>query len=61
MPLPLYWIGWALPVTYFLEILRGVVLRAADAVDLLPYIAGLAVCCVVILGLSLMRFRKQLD
>lgn len=61
MPLPLYWVGWLLPVTYFLEILRGVVLRAADALDLLPYIIGLATCCAVILGLSLMRFQKQLD
>lgn len=61
MPLPLYLVGWALPVTYFLEILRGVVLRAADAIDLLAYILGLSACCAIILGLSLLRFRKQLD
>ncbi len=28
------------PVTYFIEILRGVVLRAADLADLLPWIGG---------------------
>lgn len=60
MPLPIYLITFLLPVTYFLEFLRGVVLRGADAIDLAPHIGGLAICCVVILGLSLARFRKQL-
>jgi ribosome-dependent ATPase len=61
MPWPLYAVGMLLPVTYFLEILRGVILRAADARDLLPSIAGLAACAAAIVGLSLARFRKQLD
>jgi ribosome-dependent ATPase len=61
MPLPLYLFGFLLPVTYFIEILRGVILRAAYAADLLPAIAGLAACCVAIMALSLARFRKQLD
>ena len=61
MPLPLYLVGFILPVTFFIEILRGVILRAADFIDLVPHILGLAACCVVILALSLTRFRKQLD
>jgi ABC-type multidrug transport system permease subunit len=60
MPLPIYLLSFAIPVTYFLEILRGVILRGADAIDLLPWIGGLAICCAIILGLSLARFRKQL-
>lgn len=58
---PIRAIGYLLPVTYFVEIVRGVILRGADAIDLAPYILGLAVCCVVILSLSVRRFRKQLD
>lgn len=61
MPWPLYLIGGVLPVTYFLEIVRGVVLRSADFADLLPYIIGLVACCVAIATLSLSRFSKQLD
>ena len=61
MPLPIYLLSFAIPVTYFLEILRGVVLRAAGFADLLPHIAGMAICCVVILTLSVARFHKQLD
>jgi ABC-type multidrug transport system permease subunit len=60
MPAPIYVLSFAIPVTYFLEILRGVVLRAADFKDLVPQVIGLLACCAVILVLSLSRFRKQL-
>ncbi len=60
MPLPIYLLSFGIPVTYFLEILRGIVLRGADAVDLVPWVGGLAVCTAMIIGLSLARFRKQL-
>lgn len=59
MPLPIYWATFAIPVTYFLEILRGIVLRGAEFVDLAPHVINLAICTVVILSLSLLRFRKQ--
>ncbi|MCG3129037.1 MAG: putative multidrug ABC transporter permease YbhS [Phycisphaerae bacterium] len=61
MPLPIYLLTYAIPATHFLEILRGVILRGASIAELLPHILALAVCCVVILALSLLRFRKQLD
>lgn len=60
MPLPIWALTYFIPVTYFIEILRGIVLRGADFFDLLPWIAGLATCCIAILVLSVSRFRKQL-
>lgn len=60
MPTPIYLVTFAIPVTYFLEILRGIVLRGADLRDLWPHVVGMIVCVVVIFGLSLSRFRKQL-
>jgi ABC transporter DrrB family efflux protein len=60
MPFPIYIMTFAIPATYFLEILRGVVLRDADIIDLLPQIAGLTACAVAIFTLSITRFRKQL-
>lgn len=60
MPTPIYLVSFAIPVTYFIEILRGIVLRGADLVDLLPSVLGLILCCAVILTLSVARFRKQL-
>jgi ABC transporter DrrB family efflux protein len=60
MPFPIYIATFAIPVTYFLEVLRGVVLRGADFTDLWPHVVGLLCCGMVIFGLSLARFRKQL-
>lgn len=60
MPLPIYWLSFALPATYFIEILRGIILRGAELADLTSSIIGLTICCVVVLGASVMRFRKRL-
>jgi ABC-type multidrug transport system permease subunit len=60
MPVAIYAAGFLLPVTYFIEILRGIILRGAGLADLLPHVVGLSICCLLILGLGLARFRKQL-
>lgn len=60
MPFPIYAVSFLMPATYFLEILRGIILRGADLIDLIPQVIGLSVCCISILALSLARFRKQL-
>ena len=61
MPLPIYVLTFGIPVTYFIEILRGIVLRAADFADLVPSIVGLTICGGVVLSLSVLRFQKRLD
>lgn len=61
MPTPIYLLTFAIPVTYFIEILRGIVLRAADFADLLPAVIGLTVCTVMVLTISIARFRKHLS
>jgi len=38
-----------------------VILRAADVVDLVPHVIGLAIVGAAILSASILRFRKQLD
>ncbi|MCC6679539.1 MAG: ABC transporter ATP-binding protein/permease [Phycisphaeraceae bacterium] len=60
MPDVIWLLTFLIPVTYFIEILRGVILRAADFGDLMPWITGLTICCVAVLTLSVARFRKQL-
>ena len=60
MPLPIYVVTFAIPVTYFIEILRGIVLRAADFRDLIPSIVGLTICGIVVLLLAVIRFQKRL-
>ena len=60
MPVPIYLFSFALPATYFIEILRGVVLRGADFIDMAPHVFGLSICTLVVLSISLFRFKKQL-
>lgn len=60
MPLPIYIITFAIPVTYFIEILRGIVLRAADFWDLIPSVLGLVLCGLAVISGSVMRFQKRL-
>jgi hypothetical protein len=57
--MPIYVLTFAIPVTYLIEVIRGIVVRGVDFVDLLPQIAERTVCCILILGLSLARFRNQ--
>jgi ABC transporter DrrB family efflux protein len=61
MPFVIYLVTFGIPVTYFIEILRGVILRGAGWFELLPSIAGLAICGTVVLSLAVSRFRKQLE
>jgi ribosome-dependent ATPase len=60
MPFVIYLATFAIPATYFIEILRGIVLRGATFVDLIPMVQGLLICCVVVMAISISRFRKQL-
>jgi ABC-type multidrug transport system ATPase subunit/ABC-type multidrug transport system permease subunit len=61
MPLLIYLVTFLLPATYFIEILRGIVLRGAALIDLVPHVAGLTLIGLAILGLSIGRFRKTLS
>jgi ABC-type multidrug transport system permease subunit len=61
MPAPIYWISFVIPVTYFIEILRGIILRSASLADLWTHVLGLLVCSSVILTVSVARFQKHLD
>ncbi len=60
MPSLIYATTFAIPATYFLEILRGIVLRGADLIDLSTHVLGLVLCTTVILSLSVSRFQKQI-
>jgi ABC-type multidrug transport system permease subunit len=60
MPLPIYAVTFAIPVTYYLEILRGIILRGAGFMDLAPFVAGLTACCAALFTLSVLRFHKHL-
>ena len=61
MPVPAQWLGTLLPLTWFLEILRGVLLKGVGIGDLWQELAALAVFASVLLVISVRRFSKTLD
>jgi len=60
MPVIMRFIGYMVPATHFMEIIRGIVLRGATLVDLLPEVLTLMFMGLVLLVLSAFRFRKKL-
>jgi len=61
MPESVQWLTFLNPVRYFMEIVRGVFLQGAGIDTLWPQILALAIFGVIILGLSVNRFHKQLE
>ncbi len=54
------WISYVLPLTYFIEISRGVMLKATPISALWQPLGLLALLAVVVLGLAIVRFRRDL-
>jgi ABC-2 type transport system permease protein len=61
MPPLARWIAQLLPLTHFIDLVRGIVLRGAGLGDLLVPIYKLIAFTVVALAIVTLRFRKSLD
>ncbi|MEK7276148.1 MAG: ABC transporter permease, partial [Chloroflexota bacterium] len=61
MPKFLQIISLAVPLRYFLIVVRGIVLKGVGAEALWPEIIALTVFAIVIMGSAALRFRKRLD
>jgi len=59
MPLPIYGLSFAIPVTYYVQILRGIILRGAGFSDLWVQTAVLGGFAVFFIAVSAMRFQKR--
>jgi ABC-2 type transport system permease protein len=60
MPVLIQWIGNLIPLTYFLEILRGIILKGVGISYLWNQVLALLAFIVGILTVSIMKFRKKL-
>jgi ABC-2 type transport system permease protein len=61
MPKSVQWFAQILPLTHFVEVLRGVILRGATLTDLWLPLLKLAVFLLLAVSLAAARFRKRLD
>jgi ribosome-dependent ATPase len=60
MPLPIYALTFLIPATYYIEILRGIIIRGADLATLWDEALVLAAMSVALVTLSVLRFRRTL-
>jgi ABC-type multidrug transport system permease subunit len=60
MPFPIYLITFLIPVTYYVQILRGIILRGAGIWALWPQTVILVAFAIVLVTVSSLRFQKRL-
>jgi ABC-2 type transport system permease protein len=61
MPLPIYWLGNFIPLTYYLKIVRGIILKGLGFWELRDQIVPLAAMAVFMLFFSIRKFHKRLS
>lgn len=61
MPVVLQLISKVIPLTYFLVVVRGIIIKGVGVEALLPQIAALTAFGGVLLTMASLRFRKRLD
>lgn len=61
MPWLIMAISYLIPLTYFLEIVRGIILKGIGISYLWPNVAALIGFMIILLTIATLRFRKSLD
>jgi ABC-2 type transport system permease protein len=61
LPVFLQFVGNMLPLTYFVYILRSIVIKGVGLNMIIPQVIALTVFAIILLGLAAMRFKKTLD
>ncbi|MEZ5650509.1 MAG: ABC transporter permease [Burkholderiaceae bacterium] len=61
MPRPAQWLAEVFPMTHFLRVVRGIILRGAALTDLWPQLWPLLGFFMVGITIAVLRFRKRLD
>jgi ABC-2 type transport system permease protein len=61
MPEWAQWIGQVIPLTHFLRVVRGVMLKGATFAEVAPEVWPLALFLAVVATIALVRYRRTLD
>lgn len=61
MPQVLQWLSYAVPLRYFLIIVRGIIIKGAGIEALTAEVVALTIFALVIMGAAASRFHKRLD
>lgn len=61
MPKAAQWLAEVLPLTHFLRLIRGIMLRGASLLELWPDVLALLAFVAVMMSAAILRFHKRLD
>ena len=61
MPQAAQWVGSVLPLTHFIELIRGIMLRGAGVLELTTHVYALVAFFCVAMTIAMLRFVKRLD
>jgi ABC-2 type transport system permease protein len=61
MPVIVQWLAEVLPLTHFLRLIRGIMLRGADLLELWGSVLALIAFTTLMMTAAILRFRKRLD
>jgi ABC-2 type transport system permease protein len=61
MPKVLQWISYAVPLRYYLTIIRSLLLKGVGIVELQGEVIALLIFGTILMALATLRFRKRLD
>jgi len=61
MPQWAQWLGSALPLTHYLRVVRGIVLKGNTFVDIVPHMWPIGLFLLVSVGIGVKRYRQTLD
>jgi len=61
MPTVLQWISYAMPLRYYLVIIRSLMLKGVGVAALTGEVVALAIFGIVLMTIAALRFRKRLD
>jgi len=61
MPILINKAGYLIPLTYFLDILRGIILRGSTIANLIDEVIPMVILTVFLITFASLKFRKKLD
>lgn len=61
LPVALQWVGLAIPLTYFVNVVRGIIIKGVGLVFLWQQIIPLVVLGLIVFGVAIRRFQKKID
>jgi ABC-2 type transport system permease protein len=61
MPKIIYYLGYIIPATYYLEIIRGIMLKGIGITYLWSQVLMLIAITILLVGISAKKFKKTID